>query len=108
MIIPIEKERIPYEFEIRLNETLYTFEIHYNGEHDFFTVDLYQNGEVIIYGEKLVYGRPLFEGVTDSRLPSDQITPLDPSEEENSVTYDNFAESVLLYIGAEEEGDIDE
>ncbi|MGY4689351.1 phage baseplate plug family protein [Salibacterium sp. K-3] len=108
MILPIEKSRIPYEFEIKIAGTLYVFEIHYNGEHDFFTVDLYQNGEVLMYGEKLVYGYPLFHSLPETLKPSQTITPLDPSGEQNSITYENFTESVLLYIGAEDEGEIED
>ncbi|SDI16181.1 hypothetical protein SAMN05192534_12374 [Alteribacillus persepolensis] len=108
MIIPVEKERIPYQFDIELEGTVYTFEIHYNGDYDFFTVDLLQNDEVIIYGEKIVYGQPLFGALSDTRLPSAPITPLDPSGENDEVTYDTFTESVFLYIDAQTEGDVNE
>ena len=99
MILPIYKERIPYEFEVNIKGEIFTFELHYNGDNDFFAIDLSKNGEVIIYGEKITYGRPLFGALSDTRLPTLSITPLDPSGDANEVTYDNFGESVLLYVG---------
>lgn len=99
MILPIDKERIPYQFEIELDGGIFVFEVHYNGEHDFFTVDVYKGNEIIVYGEKVVYGQPLFGAYTDTRLPSQPIVPLDLSGRENRVTYENLGESVFLYIG---------
>src|SRR5690625_4846014 len=108
MILPIDKERVPYRFEVQLNGEVFIFEIHYNGENDFFTVDLFKNDEVIIYGEKIIYGQPLFGALTDARLPSEPIIPLDPSGRENRVSFDNLGESVFLYIGEVEGENLDE
>ena len=105
MIIPIDKERVPYQFEIELDGEIFTFEVHYNGEYDFFTVDLHKNGEPVVYGEKIVYGQPLFGKITDSRLPTTQIIPLDPSGQAQRVGYKELGETVFLYIGGVEDAD---
>lgn len=96
MRIPIYKDQIPYRFETMFNGVLYTFEVHYNVEHDFFTVDLYRLDEPIIYGEKLVYNEPLFQSLNDDTLP--KLIPIDPSGAEERITYDNFGETVILQV----------
>ena len=94
--IKIEKDLIPYRFDIQLAEKTYTFEVHYNSEYDFFTVDLYIGDEAIIYGEKLVYGKRLFD-YPSIDFPV-EIVPRDNAEEQSRVGYDNLEDSVFLYI----------
>ncbi|KOP82011.1 hypothetical protein AMS60_05645 [Bacillus sp. FJAT-21945] len=96
--IPIEKENIPYRFEIELEAEIFEMEVRYNDSYDFFTVDLYKNGEVLIYGEKLVYGVPLFKNVRNLNFPIIEITPIDEAGLENRVTYENFQETVFLAV----------
>src|SRR5690625_5211456 len=96
MILPIQKELIPYRFEYEHNGFIFTFEVHYNAEQGFYTTDLYRNDEVIIYGEKIVYGQQLFKSLNDETLP--RLIPLDPSEKENKVTYNNLSETVFLQV----------
>src|SRR5690625_460900 len=96
MIQPIEKVQIPYQFEYEHDDFLFTLEIHYNPEYDFFTIDLYKNDELIVYGEKLVYGQQLFKSLNDSTLP--KLIPLDESENTDKITYDNFQKIVFLKV----------
>ncbi|MCY7484437.1 hypothetical protein MC059_08670 [Paenibacillus alvei] len=96
--IDIEKDLIPYRFDISLADEMYTFEVHYNAEHDYFTVDLERDGEVLVVGEKLVYGAPLFGDVWDNRFPGVHIVPYDESENSNAVTWDALNESVFLFL----------
>src|SRR5690625_1441149 len=96
MILSINKEQIPYQFEYEYNDHLFTFEIHYNADYDFFTVDLYKNDELIVYGEKLVYGQQLFKSLNDSTLT--KLIPLDESENTDKITYDNFQKIVFLKV----------
>ena len=58
--IPIQKDLIPYTFDITLGGRTFTFDIRYNAARDFFTVDLLRDEEIIVIGEKIVYGRVLF------------------------------------------------
>lgn len=98
MYVPIQKNQTPYRFEITLGAELFTFEVRYNADFDFFTVDLSKDGEVLVYGEKLVYGVPLFVDVFDQRYPVLQLVPYDDAENETRVTYDNLDKTVFLQV----------
>lgn len=95
----IEKKNIPYRFDIALNGPVFTFEVHYNPEYDFFTVDLERDGTLLAQGEKLVYGVPLFQDTGDSRFPQVLIVPYDESGTSDAVTWATLSERVFLYIG---------
>lgn len=96
--LPIEKENIPYRFDMALPIEIYTFEIRYNDTHDFFTIDLSRGDEVLVLGEKIVYSVPLFEDVYDRRFPAPTIVPLDESGNEQQVTFQNLGETVFLVV----------
>ena len=101
--IPINKDKIPYHFAIRLAGETYGMEFHYNNEGDFFTVDLSRGEELFAAGEKLVFGSPLFSAYTDTRFPKAAIIPLDLAGREDDVVWANLGSSVLLYIITPEE-----
>ncbi|WP_088005600.1 phage baseplate plug family protein [Indiicoccus explosivorum] len=96
--LPIEKENIPYRFDIALPIEIYTFEVRYNETYDFFTIDLFKGDETLVLGEKIVYGVPLFRDVYDRRFPAPTIVPLDESGNEQHVTYKNLGETVFLVV----------
>lgn len=104
--IPIEKDLIPYQFELELEQEVFTFDIQYNEIYDFFTLDVYKNDELLVVGEKLVYGEPLFNHIYTPDFPAPTIIPYDPSNHENRITWENLNETVFLII--ENGGDIDE
>lgn len=99
MIVPIIKENIPYRFEVELAREIFTFEVHYNSEHDFLTVDLEKNGEVLVYGSKLVYGEPLFPSEGAAGFPRVLLVPKDKAGKEDRVSYENLGETVFLFVG---------
>lgn len=104
--IDIEKDLVPYRFDISLEEETFTFEVHYNEQFDYFTVDLEKDGEVLVSGEKLIYGSTLFYDVMDNRFPRVPIVPYDQSERENTVNWRTLSESVFLYlIGGDEDAE---
>lgn len=103
--IPIEKEQIPYQFDIDLGGKVYTFEINYNMTFDFFTVDLYLDEQVLALGSKMVYGVPLFEGVETVDFPVVLIRPFDEAGQEQTVSWDNLGVSVFLYYGEESDNE---
>lgn len=106
-ILEIQKDLIPYEFDILLASELFTLQFNYNATADLFTVDLYKDGKLICAGEPIVYGIPLWSDVYKSEtFPAVDIIPRDPSGESNAVTFDNLGDTVLLIIdNGGEEGD---
>lgn len=97
--IPISKENLPERFEFDLAEETFTFEVFYNEVGDFFTVNLYDlNDNPIVLGEKLVLNVPLWSDIVNSKLPAPSLIPLDESGKEDRISYDNFGETVFLYI----------
>lgn len=105
--ILIEKENIPYQFELALGVDIFTFEVNYNERFDFFTIDLIKDEEVLAQGVKLVYGVPVFAGIEDHRFPVPLIVPIDEARRQSNVSWDNFGETVFLAYG-EGEGEEDE
>jgi hypothetical protein len=98
MHIPIQKNQTPYRFEIVLGAEPFEIEVRYNADFDFFTVDLYKDGKTLVYGEKLVYGVPLFVDVFDQRFPVLQLVPRDDAGLETRVSYQNLGETVFLQV----------
>lgn len=102
-IVPVDKGAIPYRFDMSLNGITWTFEMRYNSEHDFFTVDLYRGEESITVGEKIVYGQPLFA----DDLSGVRIMPLDLSGNTDRVGWDELGETVFLYLEGGGFGELD-
>lgn len=101
-IIEIEKELLPYSFDIALAGEEYNMEIMYNKAAGLFTVTLRKDDEVLVYNEPIVYGVELFKDVYKSDLfPMLSIVPLDEAGIENTVTYENFGKTVFLTIDDE-------
>jgi len=98
MYVPIQKNQAPYRFEILLGAEPFEIEVRYNADFDFFTIDLYKDGEALVYGEKLVYGVPLFVDVFDQRYPVLQLVPKDDAGLETHVGYSNLGETVFLQV----------
>lgn len=95
--VSINKEMIPYSFNLRLNKRTYTFEIHYNAEHDFFTMGIADSsGEVLTAGEKLLLNKPILS--SHAYLQFLEITPLDTTGKESKITWNNFNETVFLHV----------
>lgn len=94
--IEIDKDAIPYSFEMQLGNVTWEFEVRYNTDFDFFTIDLLRAGELIVAGEKLVYGKALFENVQTK--PSIPIMPFDESGNAKRVGWAELENSVFLYL----------
>lgn len=101
--IAIEKNEIPYAFEMELGGEIFELEINYNAAHDFFTVDLFKNDVPIVVGEMLQLNRPLFRNRTHIDLPKVQIIPKDRANSATRITYENLNETVFLYVVKEGE-----
>jgi hypothetical protein len=96
--IEINKDDIPYTFEMEIDEEVFQFEIRYNLRFDFFTLSLSKDNKVIVAGEKLVLGVPLFATSSSVELPNAVIVPLDLNDTENRITYENLSETVFLFV----------
>lgn len=104
--IEIDKDQVPYRFEINLEEETFQFDINYNEVFDFFTVDLYKDHELIILGEKVVYGSPLFGKYTHLDIPRVFILPHDTTNNpERRVGFDELEEDIFLFIASDEDVD---
>ena len=98
VIMDINKDLIPYSFDLELSGKLYTFEIRYNKEYDFFTYDLSVQGEIILDGIKIMYGRNLFEGYGHLDTPREFIMPLQESDSIDRITFENLNENVFIWV----------
>ena len=103
-IIEVEKELLPYSFDIVLAGEEYNLEFMYNKAADLFTVTLSKDEEVLVYNEPIIYGVELFADVYKSGVfPMISIVPLDEAGIETAVTYENFGKTVFLTIDDEPE-----
>lgn len=102
--IKINKDLIPYNFDITLAGELFNLRIDYNSTGRFFTVCLSKDGEIVCAGEPLIYGRPLWESVwRKGKYPQIDIVPYDDSGDRSKVTWSNLNETVFLVIDNEGE-----
>ena len=79
--IIVEKDKIPYQFQIVLGGKKFSLEWQYNKKNDRFTCTLYDaQGSPIVYGEPLIYGNPLFSFLPhQDPFPVLTIVPIDES-----------------------------
>lgn len=99
-IINVDKNKIPYQFQILLGGKRYSMEWHYNSINDIFTCTLYDSqGNILIYGEPLIYGNPMFSFLQyGTTFPPVMLVPLDESGEATKVTWENFGETVFVTL----------
>lgn len=104
--IPINKNNIPEQFTINFGGDAYTIRVDYNMTFDYFTISLYKVLEnelqPIILGEKLVLGKYVWSDFIPDILVGPQLIPLDLSGKEQRINYENFGESVFLYVDDQE------
>ena len=106
-IFNINKNMIPYRFDIILAGEVFEIGVKYNNYADLFTMSLTKNKELICAGEPVIYGVPLFKDIyVSGKYPTLKIVPFDESNENKEVTWDNFGETVRLIIdnGADDIG----
>lgn len=96
--INIDKNRIPYEFELEIDKEIFQFEVLYNSYKDYFTINLYKNHKPVVMGEKIVLHQPLFDGLEHLDIPKIIVIPYDTTEGALRIGYDNLSEDVFLYV----------
>ena len=102
--IDVDTSKVPYTFSVKLGDRTFAFSIRYNEVGGFFTVDLSiaSTGEVLVYGDIVRYGRPLFNSVEDERFPVPVIMPLCLTGDDISeVTFENRQRSSAVPLGKE-------
>lgn len=105
-IVEINKDLIPYSFDILLADEWYELYVDYNKTADMFTVAVYKEDE-FIGAEPLVLDMPLFGDVYKAGFPAVTLVPYAPAGDEKRVTYDNLGKTVFLSVddeGGEEDG----
>lgn len=105
-ILDIDKNILPYRFRVPLEGRTYDIEVYYNLEHDYFTLNLYFQDVILIDGEKLIYGKQLFEDFEYLPVPQIAIIPLDVSGNDSVVNFKTLGDTVFLYLL--EEGDLND
>lgn len=102
--VEINKELIPYQFNILLAGEWFELYVDYNKTADMFTLTLYKDDE-LISAEPLVLGVPMFRDVYQpEKFPAIMLVPYDPSGNAENVSYDNLGVSVFLTIDDEGDG----
>lgn len=97
--IPVNKDELPELFEFPFGNLTYILGIDYLKSEDIFTIDLRDAaGVAIILGERIVANQPLWRDLTDSRIPSTTIVPMNEANPDEPITFDNFGDTVQLYI----------
>lgn len=99
--IEINKEMIPYQFNILLADNWFELYVNYNKTADLFTVSLYKDDELICT-EPLIFGTPLFRDIYQpEKFPAIVLVPSGANE--TVITYDNLGETVFLTVDDEGE-----
>lgn len=102
LIIPIDKERIPYTFSIQIYEKTRTFTVRYNSDYDYFTLDMLDSDGPVVEGEKIMLHQELFSSLATGGLPRGLFVT-DLSDEAERCGWDELSETVFIYVlGGEE------
>ena len=101
--IEINKELIPYQFNILLAGEWFELYVDYNKTANMFTVSLYKDDE-LVSTEPLILGVPMFRYVYQpGKFPAVTLVPYGQSEQ--AITFENLGETVFLTV--DDEGDAD-
>ena len=85
--IEIDKESLPYKFELNIKGAIYDFIIGYNTTYDFFTVTLIKDQIILIESEKAILNQRLFNTLTE---PSANMGIVNISSEAIDITFENL------------------
>lgn len=104
-IIKIEKDNIPYSFEVLLNET-YRLYFKWNELADQIVVDLHDvDDNPIFIGETMVYNQPLWWSVMEDikgnlrqGFPDNYLIPRSVDGVERDVNFENLQDKIVLTV----------
>lgn len=98
-VFEIDPAEVPFTFEAEFGNDVFVIGINYNELGDFYSVDLFNDqGEPIILGEKMIYGKRLWRRYAGSDLPAIDLLPLDESGRTTVCNKQTFGKTVFLYI----------
>jgi len=104
-ILPIEKDKIPYTFDVNLSNKVYSITLKYNNFSDEFTADLSLGDKILVQGKKLLLGESIFgdfaldnSGNLREDFYSESIIPYDLTWQEDKLSLDNLGIKVFLYV----------
>ena len=105
-IIAIDKNKIPYKFDIKFENGIFRFKISYNKFNDRIYIELYDTDDNVIFeNEMLQFGMPCWlpqmidnQNNLNPDYPNKFLVPLSASGEELPVNILNIGESVFLSI----------
>lgn len=105
--VEINKNEIPYRYDLDLGEETFTLEFYYNETGDFFSVNLYKRDEAgndapLVMGEKLVLDVPLWSDIADLEMPAPSLIPLDTSGNETRISWESMGKTIFLFIDDED------
>lgn len=101
--IEINKELVPYQFNILLADEWFELYVNYNKTADLFTLTVYKEDELVCT-EPLILGVPLFKDIYQpGKFPAITLIPYGPTE--RMLTFENLGETVFLTVDDEGDGD---
>lgn len=96
--VPIDVDDLPEQFDYEIDDIDYIFEIKYNEQGDFFTAGIaLDDGTWIVRDWKMILNQTLFFNISDERLPTTDLTPMDESGQASEISITNFGDTVFLY-----------
>lgn len=106
----LNKELIPYSFQINFNGKMYLMEINYNLIANYFTINLSLGTKKLVLGEKLVLNEILFRSLyedselnLDTNFPNDVIIPLSTNDNIKRLGWDELGNTVFIYTATRKE-----
>lgn len=104
-IININKNLIPYSFEIILGGITHKLSIDYNNGGDFFAIDLSNQFGNLVHGEKILLNQVIFQAQyedenlnLDPRFPRELLIALANNSSVDKASWDHLGSDVFIYV----------
>lgn len=107
--IEFDLTSLPQKIDLSINGEDFSLRLYFVDRTDAYYVDCYDDvGVLLVAGEKLVYGEQLFAMVTDPRLPTVPMIPLDETGKDHVCNFATFQKSVWLTLPTDDATDADD
>jgi hypothetical protein len=108
--LPVSSEEIPIEIDFTIGSSTYSYLFRYNETYDFYTVEIRNENDELIYTTKLTYASDLINAVVEGLTISQIVVPINLLEltqnialQNQKVNKESFGKTVLLLLGKERE-----